>query len=45
MLILRSYTINRTLFNTKLVKIIYLRKFVLIILDADNNIFVVHMAM
>ena len=40
----KSYTINEALFTTKQVQIINLKEFVIVTLDADSEIFMVHMA-
>ena len=43
-LIWKIYTINKALFTTKQVQIIDKKHFVIVALDANNKIFIVHVA-
>ena len=43
-LIWKSYTTNKALSITKQVRIIYLKKFIIAVLDVDSKIFVMKMA-
>ena len=40
----KSYIINEALFTTKQIQIINLKEFIIVALDADSEIFMVHMA-
>ena len=43
-LIWKFYTINKTLSTTKQVQIVDLKEFIIVVLDANSKIFVVHVA-